>query len=202
MIRTRSIFLLGLTTLLCALASCGGPTKSETLTKEIVVHDANDTVEMDVDDLEGDGVGTAPDVDYNDREKVHVLRYSLVYDLEKTPRDSSDVHMTEARIKLIEPDHVDLTLVENVHVYLLPKRANWYDSSNWRRVAVSHGFQPEQRTADFEIVNRPSDIQRYIHHDDGDDEVWVAFYVVVDDDVTVPQESLRLEVDMDLEISP
>ena len=201
-IRARTGQLLVVAVVALVAWSCGKPSHSETISKDFTVYNESEATAIEPTALEGDGVGEASDLDYDDRETVPVLRYSAVYELEKTPRDSSDVSISYAQIKLLEPDDVDLTLVDSVHVYLLPTGANWYDSGNWRRVAISHGFKKDQRTASFNIVNRPSNVRQFIQHDDGDDEVWLAIFVVVDESVEIPEEDVKVEVDMDLEITP
>mgnify|MGYP006294878261 CR=1 FL=1 len=183
----------------CA-AACGGPSVNESLSKDFTIHSPDNAVTVAVDDIEGDGEGDA-EVDFGDKEQLEVLPFSTKYELDKTPRDSSDVQITYARLTVHNTETSDLSAVHSVHVYLLPRGSDWHNSSDWRRVAVGHGFAPDSKTLSFDILSRPTNVDQFIQHEDDGDEVWVAIYVVLDESADLPDEGLDVTVDMDLEIS-
>jgi hypothetical protein len=186
--------------LLMVFAACGGPSVNESLSKDFTIHSPDKAVTVEVGDLDGDGEGKA-DVDYGERDERKVLPFSTQYQLDKEPRDSSDVQVSYARMTIEQPEDANLDAVHSVHVYLLPRGASWYDSSDWRRVAVARGFPQGSRTIDFDILSKPTNVSQFIQEDDGDKEVWVGIYVVLDEDVELRAGGLEVSVDMDLEIS-
>jgi hypothetical protein len=180
--------------------ACGGPNVNESLSKEFTIHSPDKADTVPVERLEGDGEGSAP-VDYGGRDELEVLPFSAKYELDKSPRDSSDVEITYARLTVHNPGTENLSSVHSVHVYLLPRGSSWHNSSDWRRVAVGHGFPRDSRTIDFDLLSRPSNVQQFIQREEDGEEVWVAIYVVLDEDVQLPEEGLEVTVDMDLKIS-
>ncbi|MGM0557262.1 MAG: hypothetical protein ACQEVA_12840 [Myxococcota bacterium] len=196
----RRLILATLAILFGATAGCGGPSVNESLSKDFTIHSPDKAVTVEVADLEGDGEGKAS-VDYGDRDALKVLPFSTRYQLDKEPRDASDVQVSYARLTVEQPEDADLDAVHSIHVYLLPKGASWHDSSDWRRVAVARGFPQGSRTIDFDILSKPTNVSQFIQEDDDGLEVWVGIYVVLDEEVELRAGGMEVSVDMDLSIS-